>query len=94
MIAARLSSQASSGQNSGVRVRFVVNLHQLPDGRVRILLRCRERLMSQQLLNRPEVRAIRQQMRRKRVPQRVRMQVPINVHEPHILLNQAPHRTL
>src|SRR5712692_8338218 len=50
--------------------------------------------MPEQLLNRTEVRAIREQVGGKRVAQGMRVQIPVNVREPCILLNNASNRTL
>ena len=48
---------------SGVRMRLVVNIHQLPDRRVRIFLRSRERLVPEQFLNRSQIRTVGQEVR-------------------------------
>ena len=54
----------------GMRVRLVVHLHQLLNTGVRVALRRGERNVAQQFLNRAQVRAVGQQMRRKGVAQR------------------------
>src|SRR5258708_11909275 len=75
---------------SSVWMRLIVNIHQLPDRCVRILLRSRERLVPKQLLNRPQVRAIGQEVCRKRMPHRVWMQIPVYAHQLYILLHDSP----
>ena len=60
-------------QFSSVRVGFVVHSHQLPDARLRVALRRRKGGVAQQLLNRAQIGAVVQQMRSKRVPQRMWM---------------------
>ncbi len=57
------------------RVRAVIHLRQLRCRQLRIPLRRRQPLMSKQLLNRPQVRALFQQMCSKRMPQRMRMHI-------------------
>ena len=54
------------------RVRFPVHLEQLRGVDVRVALRRAEARVAEQLLDRAQVRAALQQMRRERVPQRVR----------------------
>src|SRR5947209_6047057 len=81
-------------QKLRVRVRLVVNLHQLPDGSVRIFLRGGERLVAEQLLNGAKISAIREQMRGESVAQRMRVQVPVDVNQPDVFLDDASHRSL
>ncbi len=50
-------------KKSRVRMGFVVDVHQLADGSVRIFLRGGQRLMTEKLLNGAEVRAVSEQMR-------------------------------
>src|SRR5258708_35662429 len=57
---------------SGVRMGFVVNVHQLAGGGVRIFLCGGKRLMAEQVLNRAEAGAVGQQMGVRRRAQRVR----------------------
>jgi len=54
---------------SCVGMRFVVNIHQLANGRMRVLLCGRKRLVPQQFLNCAQIRAIRKEVRGERVPQ-------------------------
>ena len=75
-------------------VGFVVNLHQLADGGMGIPLRGGKRLMAKQLLNGAKVGPVRQQMRGEGVPQRVRVQVLVDVDQAHVLLHDATHRAL
>ena len=75
-------------------MRLVVNVHQLANRSVRIFLRSRKRLVTQQLLNRAEISAIREQVCSKRVPQRVRVQIPIDIRQPHIFFHDAAHGAL
>src|SRR5260221_6843709 len=89
-----VGARASPLARLRVRVRLVVNFHQLPDRGVRVFLRRRQRLVPQQLLNRSQIRAIRQQMRRECVAQGMRVQVPIDVRQLDVLLYDSPHRTL
>ena len=75
-------------------MRFVVDIHQLADRCVSVFLRRRERLMPQEFLNGTKVSSVGKQVRRKRVPQRVRMKIPIDIREPHVFLNQPSDGTL
>src|SRR5438309_1358119 len=50
--------------------------------------------MTEQLLNRAKVRAIREQMSGESMPQRVWMQVPVDVDQAHVLLDDAADGTL
>ena len=59
----------------GSGMRAVVDLGHLPDRQLRVSLRRGEPLMPQQLLDRPQIRALLQHVRAKRVPQRVRMDI-------------------
>jgi hypothetical protein len=67
----RAIQRASAALSVGMGL--VVNIHQLPNRGMRVFLRGGKRLVPQQLLNGPQIRAIRQQVRGKRMPQRVRM---------------------
>src|SRR5580704_15527038 len=81
-------------RESGVRVCLVVDFHQLADGSVRIFLRGGERLVAEQFLNRAEISAIGEQVSGKRVPQRMRMKVPIGIYQAHVFLDDAADGTL
>ena len=50
--------------------------------------------MPQQLLNGAEVSSVRQQMRGKRVAQRMRMKVPLNICHPHVFFHEPANRSL
>src|SRR5579872_7533486 len=75
-------------------MRLVVNIHQLPDRRVRVFLRGRERLMSQQFLNGAKIGSIGKQMRRERMPERMWVKIPIDIRQPDIFLNEPSDGTL
>src|SRR4051812_3403448 len=68
-----LSSRWGSFLRSGTRMRGVVDLPQPLRVDVRVHLRRRERRMAEQLLNRAQVGAAFEQVRRERVAQAVRM---------------------
>lgn len=52
-----------------VRVRFVVNLHQLANGGMRVALCGGERLVAEQFLDGAEIRAVSKKMSRESVAQ-------------------------
>src|SRR5216683_2013474 len=79
---------------SSVGVRLVVDVHQLADGGVGVFLRRRERLMAEKFLNGAEVGPVGEQMRRKGVAQRVRMQVPVDIGDANIFLDDPPNGAL
>src|SRR6266568_7902620 len=79
---------------SSVRVRLVVDVHQLADGSMGVFLRRRKRLVAEKFLNSAEVRTVGEQMRRKGVAQRVRMQVTVAVGDVNIFLDDPPNGTL
>src|SRR5260370_42493377 len=81
-------------QESGVGVRLVVDIHQLPDGGVSVFLRGRERLVAKKFLDGAKIGAVGKQMSGERVTQRMRMQVPVDVGDAHIFLDDAPYGTL
>lgn len=56
-----------------VRVRFVVDVHQLADGGMRVLLRGGKRLVAEQFLDGSEIRPVREQMCGESMAQRVGM---------------------
>src|SRR6266403_1233621 len=68
-------------RGSGVRVRFIVDVHELADRSVRVFLRCRERLVAEEFLNGAKVGAVGKEMRSKCVAHRVRVKIPIHVDE-------------
>ena len=53
----------------GVRVRFIVDVHELADRGVRVFLRCRERLVAEEFLDGAKIGAVSKEMRGKRVAQ-------------------------
>src|SRR5437764_3854309 len=78
-VSQELADKEEEMRGLGVRVRLVVNLHQLANGSVRIPLRRRERLVPQQLLNGAQVGPATTQGRAKSVTQRTRMATPFSV---------------
>ena len=72
------------------RVRFLVDLLQTLDARVRVDLRRRDRRVAEQLLHRSEIGASVEQMRGKGVPQRVHAQSGVLVD----LIEQLRHNLL
>ena len=54
---------------SRARVALIINLEKLFGGNMRILLRCRQTLMAEQLLDGAQVRAGIEHVRGKRMPQ-------------------------
>src|SRR5207248_5736533 len=62
-VSQELADKEEEMRGLGVRVRLVVNLHQLANGSVRIPLRRRERLVPQQLLNGAQVGPVSKQVR-------------------------------
>ena len=66
-------------QELRVRVRLVVDLHQLADGGVGVLLRGGEGLVAEQFLDGAKVGAVGEQMRREGVAERMRMEIPVDV---------------
>ena len=81
-------------RGSGVWVRLVVNVHQLPDRSVRIFLRGGQGLVTEKLLDGAKVGAVGEKMRSKRVAKRVRMEIPVYVHEADVFLDDAADGTL
>jgi len=77
-----------------VRVRLVVDVHQLADGSVGIFLCRRERLVAEKFLNGAEVSSVSQQMRRERVAQRMRMQVPVDIGDANVFFDDSPDGAL
>ncbi len=73
---------------------FVVDVHQLADGGVRVFLRGGERLVAEEFLNGAKVGAVGEKMRGKRVAQGVRVQVPIHVDEADVFFDDAADGTL
>jgi len=82
--------EMDTGNILGMRMGFVVDIHKLANGSVRIFLRRGKRLVAEQFLNRAQIRAVGKKMRRKGVAKRVRMQVPIDIHEANVFLDDAP----
>src|ERR1700719_4696752 len=79
---------------SSARVRLDVGLEQLANRGVRVPLRSGQRRVSQEFLNRAKVRPIGQQMRGERMPQGMRMQIPIYVSQTRVFFDDARHRPL
>src|SRR3989442_15315973 len=75
-------------------MRFIVHVHQLTDGGVRVFLRGGERLVSEQLLNGAQIGSIGEEMRGKGVAQGMWMEIPIDVHQADVLLDDAANGTL
>jgi len=75
-------------------MRFVVDVHELADGRVSVFLRGGKRLVAEKFLNGAQVGAVGEKMRRKSVAQGVRMQIPIHVDEADVFLDDAADGTL
>ena len=72
-----------------MRVGLVIDFHQLADGGVGVFLRGGERLVAEQFLNGAEVGAVGKEMRGKGVAQRMWMQVPVDVRQAHVFLDDA-----
>ena len=72
-----------------VRMRLVVDVHELADGGMSIFLRGGKRLMPEQLLNGAQVGAIGQQVRGEGVPHRMRVQIPVHVYQAHVFFDDA-----
>ena len=72
-----------------MRVSFVVDVHQLADGRMGIFLRGGERLVAEEFLNGAKVGAIGEKMRGESVAQGVRVQVPIHIDEADVFFDDA-----
>ncbi len=68
---------------------FVVDVHQLADGGVRVFLRGGKRLVAEEFLNGAEVGAVGEKMRGEGVAQGMRVQVPIYVDEADVFLDDA-----
>src|SRR3989454_4522472 len=79
---------------SGVGMRLIVDAHQLADRSVRVFLRGGQRLVSEQLLNGAQIGSIGEEMRGEGVAQGVRMEIPIDVHQANVLLDDAANGTL
>ena len=79
---------------SGVGMRLIVDVHQLADRSVRVFLRGGQRLVSEQLLNGAQIGSIGEEMRGEGVAQGVRMEIPIDVHQANVLLDDAANGTL
>src|SRR5690242_1090919 len=79
---------------SRVGMGFVVDVHQLADGGVRVFLRGGEGLVAEQFLNGAQIRAIGEQVRGKRVAQGMGVQIPIYVDEADVFLDDAAHGAL
>ena len=73
-------------------MRLVVNLDQLLHRNMSVDLRRREPRMAQQLLNVAQVGAAVEQVRSKRMPQRVRTDVVHAGADANVLLNHPAHR--
>ena len=78
----------------GVRVCFIVDVHELADRGVCVFLRCRERLVAEEFLDGAKIGAVGKEMGSKRVAQRVRVEVPIHVDEAKIFLDDTADGTL
>src|SRR5713101_8501271 len=81
-------------RKSGVGVCLVVDFHQLADGGVGVFLRGREGLVAEKLLNGAKISPVGEQMRRERVTQRMRMQVPVDVGHANVFLDDTADRAL
>lgn len=78
----------------GVRMSFVVNVHELADGGMSVFLGGGKRLVAEELLNGAEVGAIGEKMRGEGVAQGVRVQIPIHIDEADVLLDDTAYGTL
>src|SRR6266478_3874989 len=76
-------------QESGVRVRLVVDFHQLADGGVSVFLRRGERLVAEKLLNGAKISPVGEQMRREGVTQGMRVEVPVDVGHANVFLDDT-----
>ena len=78
----------------GVGMGFVVDVHELADGGMGVFLRGGKGLVTEEFLNGAKVGAIGQQMGGERVAERVGMQVPIDIDEAYVFLDDAADGTL
>src|SRR5258706_7249495 len=92
IFAGTLTARAWHG--SSVRVGFVVDVHQLADGGVRVFLRGGEGLVTEKLLNGAKISAIGEKMRGEGVTQRVRVQIPIHVSQANVFFDDTADGTL
>ena len=77
-----------------VRMGFIVDVHQLADGCMRIFLRGGERLVAEEFLYGAEVSAVGKQVSGEGVTQRVWVQIPVNVSQADIFFNDSSHGAL
>jgi hypothetical protein len=78
----------------GVRMGFVVDVHELSDGSVGVFLGGGEGLVAEEFLDGPEVGAVSEQVSGESMTQGVWVQIPIDVGEADIFLDDAPDGTL
>src|SRR5437899_10545194 len=71
---------------------FVVHLHQLADSGVGVPLGGGKRAVAEQLLDGAQVGTVGEQMGGKGVAQRMRVKVPVDVHQAHVLFDDASDR--
>src|ERR1700677_1075868 len=87
-----IAANEATRAESGVRMGFVIHSHQLFDTCLRVALGSGEGDVAEKLLNRAQVRAIRQKMGGERVAQRVRMQFPVHIREPRVRFHNYANR--
>src|SRR5262245_18374080 len=90
--APRSASAKTRSAASGFRMRIPIHLGELRRVQVRVLLRRRERGMAEQLLDRAEIRAGLEQVRRERVTEGVRRDLFRKPRGPEAPLEQARPR--
>ena len=73
---------------------FVVDFHELTDGGMSVFLRRGEGLVAQQFLDSAKIGAVRQKMSGKSMAERMGMQVPIDVGEANVFLDDTSHGAL
>jgi len=73
---------------------FVVDVHELADGGVRVFLRGGEGLVAEEFLNGAEVGAVGEEMRGEGMAEGVGMQVPVYVDEADVFFDDAADGTL
>ena len=76
-----------------MRVRLIVHGRQLLNTRLGVALRGGKRRVPQQLLNGAEIGAVGQEVSRKCVAERVRVEVPVHIGEPRIFPDDRVNRT-
>lgn len=68
-------------------MRFVVDVHQLANGSVRVFLRGGKGLVAEELLNGAKIGAVGEKMCGEGVAQGVRVQVPVDVDEANVFFD-------